>query len=105
MVVKDVHVLEFLSGQDFLFEQGANELIGESNNRIGNGLCDFQVNDGDFLALSTLVQPCEVINSRDLKRIFDKYALNALLMFLHYGCQFFSSGVMTQYEFEEREVG
>lgn len=34
VVVKDVHVLEFLRGQDFLLEQRANELVGEGNKRI-----------------------------------------------------------------------
>lgn len=105
MVVEDVHVLEFLSGQDFFLQQSANELVGESHKRIGYWLSDFQVNNCDFLALGVLVQSREVIYSSDLKRVLDKHTLNVLLVLLQNSRQSFSGGVMTQNEFEERQMG
>lgn len=100
VVVEDIHVLEFLSSQDFLLQQSPDELVGESHQCIGDGLCHFQINDRDLLALCILVQPCEVVDSCDLEWVFDKHALNAFLMLFEDGCESLSCGVMAQYEFE-----
>lgn len=105
MVVEDIHVLEFLSGKDFLLQQSPNELVGESNNCIRDVFCDFQVDDCDFLALCTLVQPCEVVDACDLKRVFDKHAVNVFLMIFKDSCESLACGVVAQDEFEESEMG